>query len=33
MRAKHQTVRYIKTVHNLDQKAIRLRSDASDHAL
>jgi len=33
MRAKHQTVRYIKTVHNLDLKTIRLRSDASDHAL
>jgi fructose-1,6-bisphosphatase II len=33
MRAKHQTVRYIKTVHNLDLKTIRLRSDAADHAL
>ncbi|HEV2293919.1 MAG TPA: class II fructose-bisphosphatase [Tepidisphaeraceae bacterium] len=33
MRAKHQTVRYIKTVHNLDLKTLRLRSDASDHAL
>jgi fructose-1,6-bisphosphatase II len=33
MRSKYQTVRYIKTVHNLDHKQIRLRSDASDHAL
>jgi fructose-1,6-bisphosphatase II len=33
MRAKFQTTRYIKTVHNLDQKTIRLRSDASMHAL
>jgi fructose-1,6-bisphosphatase II len=33
MRAKYQTVRYIRTVHNLDQKQIHLRSDASDHAL
>ncbi len=33
MRSKFQTVRYIKTVHNLDQKQIRLRSDAQDHAL
>src|SRR5687767_7055738 len=33
MRAKHQTVRYIQTVHNLDLKTLRLRSDASDHAL
>ena len=33
MRAKYQTVRYIKTVHNLDMKTVRLRSDASDHAL
>ena len=33
MRAKHQTVRYIKTVHNLDLKTLRLRSDASEHAL
>jgi fructose-1,6-bisphosphatase II len=33
MRAKHQTVRYMKTCHNLDMKTIRLRSDASDHAL
>ena len=31
MRAKHQTIRYIKTVHNLDRKVFRLRSDASDH--
>jgi fructose-1,6-bisphosphatase II len=33
MRAKHQTVRYIQAVHNLDLKTLRLRSDASDHAL
>jgi len=33
MRAKHQTIRYIKTVHNLDLKTLRLRSDASDHVL
>lgn len=33
MRSKYQTVRYIKTVHNLDQKTVRLRSDASEHAL
>ncbi|HVT87215.1 MAG TPA: class II fructose-bisphosphatase [Tepidisphaeraceae bacterium] len=33
MRAKNQTVRYIKTVHNLDMKTTRLRSDQQDHAL
>jgi fructose-1,6-bisphosphatase II len=33
MRAKHQTIRYIKTVHNLDMKTLRLRSDAQEHAL
>jgi fructose-1,6-bisphosphatase II len=33
MRAKNQTVRYIKSVHNLDMKTIRLRSDQQDHAL
>ena len=33
MRAKHHTIRYIKTVHNLDLKTVRLRSDAQDHAL
>jgi fructose-1,6-bisphosphatase II len=33
MRAKHQTIRYIKTVHNLDLKMVRLRSDAQDHSL
>jgi fructose-1,6-bisphosphatase II len=33
IRAKYQTVRYIRTVHNLDLKTIHLRSDASDHAL
>jgi fructose-1,6-bisphosphatase II len=32
MRAKHQTIRYIKTVHNLDRKTFRLRSDAADHS-
>ena len=31
MRARHQTIRYIKTVHNLDRKTFRLRSDAADH--
>jgi fructose-1,6-bisphosphatase II len=31
MRAKFQTVRYIKTVHNLDRKVFRLRSDAGEH--
>ena len=33
LRAKHQTVRYIKSVHNLDLKMVRLRSDAQDHSL
>src|SRR3954454_7530018 len=33
MRAKYQTIRYIQTVHNLDLKTLRLRSDASEHAL
>jgi fructose-1,6-bisphosphatase II len=33
MRARYQTIRYIRTVHNLDLKTIRLRSDAQDHAL
>ncbi|MEA2709816.1 MAG: fructose,6-bisphosphatase, partial [Phycisphaerales bacterium] len=33
MRAKHQTIRYIQTVHNLDLKTLRLRSDAQNHAL
>jgi fructose-1,6-bisphosphatase II len=33
MRAKYQTIRYIRTVHNLDLKTIRLRSDAQEHAL
>jgi fructose-1,6-bisphosphatase II len=33
MRAQYQTIRYIRTVHNLDLKTIRLRSDAQDHAL
>jgi hypothetical protein len=33
MRAHYGTVRYIRTVHNLDLKTIRLRSDEQDHAL
>src|SRR5687768_1860959 len=33
MRARYGTIRYIRTVHNLDLKTIRLRSDAQDHAL
>lgn len=33
MRAKHQTIRYMRTVHNLDLKTVRLRSDAQDHNL
>jgi fructose-1,6-bisphosphatase II len=33
MRAKNQTVRYIRSVHNLDMKTIRLRSDQQDHSL
>jgi fructose-1,6-bisphosphatase II len=33
MRSQYQTIRYIRTVHNLDLKTIRLRSDAQDHAL
>src|SRR3954451_3821085 len=33
MRAKYQTIRYIRTVHNLDMKTIRLRSDAQEHSL
>jgi fructose-1,6-bisphosphatase II len=33
MRARNQTVRYIKSVHNLDMKTIRLRSDQLDHSL
>lgn len=33
LRAKNQTARYIKSVHNLDMKTIRLRSDHQDHAL
>lgn len=33
MRARYQTVRYIKAAHNLDTKTIRLRSDASEHAI
>jgi fructose-1,6-bisphosphatase II len=33
MRAKHRTVRYIKTYHDLRTKTIRLRSDRQEHAL
>lgn len=33
VRSQYQTIRYIRTVHNLDLKTIRLRSDAQDHAL
>lgn len=33
MRAKYRTVRYIKTVHDLQAKTIRLRSDSKEHAL
>jgi fructose-1,6-bisphosphatase II len=33
MRAKHRTIRYIKTVHDLQAKTIRLRSDRKEHAL
>ena len=33
MRAKHQTVRYIKTIHNLHSKTIRLATDQKEHSL
>ena len=33
MRAKHRTVRFIKSYHDLTMKTIRLRSDRSDHKL
>lgn len=33
MRAKYRTVRYIKTMHDMRAKTIRLRSDAKEHAL
>ncbi len=33
MRAKQRTVRYIKTVHDLRAKTIRLRSDQQEHTL
>lgn len=33
MRAKHHTVRYIRTCHDLDMKRIRLRSDATEHSI
>jgi fructose-1,6-bisphosphatase II len=33
MRARSQTVRYIRAVHNLDRKTIHLRSDRADHRI
>ena len=33
MRARSQTVRYIRAVHNLDRKTIHLRSDRADHKI
>jgi fructose-1,6-bisphosphatase/sedoheptulose 1,7-bisphosphatase-like protein len=33
MRAKQRTVRYIKTIHNLESKTIRLSSDQREHKL
>lgn len=33
MRARSQTVRYIRAVHNLDRKTIHLRSDRTDHKI
>ena len=33
MRAKQRTVRYIKTIHNLESKTIRLSSDKKEHKL
>jgi fructose-1,6-bisphosphatase II len=33
MRAKQQTVRYIRTIHNLTEKTIRLSSDKAEHLL
>jgi fructose-1,6-bisphosphatase II len=33
MRAKQQTVRYLKTIHNLESKTIRLSSDQREHKL
>jgi fructose-1,6-bisphosphatase II len=33
MRAKQKTVRYIKTIHNLETKTIRLSSDQKEHSL
>jgi fructose-1,6-bisphosphatase II len=33
MRAKQRTVRYLKTIHNLESKTIRLSSDHQEHAL
>jgi fructose-1,6-bisphosphatase II len=33
MRAKQRTVRYIKTIHNLESKTIRLSSDQREHML
>ena len=33
MRAKQRTVRYVKTIHNLESKTIRLSSDQKEHKL
>jgi len=33
MRARSQTVRYIRAVHNLEHKTVHLRSDQADHSL
>lgn len=33
MRARSQTVRYIRAVHNLERKTIHLRSDRADHKI
>ena len=33
MRARSQTVRYIRAVHNLERKTIHLRSDSADHKI
>ncbi len=33
MRARSQTVRYIRAVHNLDRKTIHLRSVQADHRM
>jgi len=33
MRAKQKTIRYLKTIHNLETKTIRLSSDQKEHKL